>query len=1233
MKIKLKGLNASTLKSIGAGVTVALILHTAQASTISQSPLIVGGGNVPGNLVLTPSVEYPTVISVANLGDYKLDGSYAGYFDSDKCYDFIPEDNISYDWLNGTAKRSDGAGYFTPVNFDFKTSKDCKGKWSGHYLNWAATQTIDPFRKALTGGYRVVDTPSKTILEKATRAGRTELFPDRKLSSNLASRVTPYTTLAFSVPLTSSLVSGNNFQKNKAINFKGRRSGENRDFSDFYAVRVEVCKPNLLEENCKKYGSYYKPEGLLQEYADSIRYSVFSYLNIDGNNVNGGVLRSPQDYIAEEKRIPGQPELQNNPYKEWDPDTGVLIPNPRNDSIGNSGVINYINKFGEISNQHKSNDPVSELYYAAIRYLRGKGNYNVYTNPANSNLKKDHFPVITRWTDPIQYSCQRNAILGIGDVNTHEDRDLLPSDDNTFMSPYGLDGYTKKVFDFENINKSASGEFTGRGNSAYIAGLAYYANTQDMRPDLAGKQTVSTYWLDVRENQTLEGRQRNQYWLAAKYGGFNVPNNYKPGQPLEDAWWYTNGDTLESKDKRPDNFYVASDAESMVDGLRQAFAQIANEVQSTNTAMTANTNLLEVGATMFQTRLDSKLWSGDLWGRKLNLEERNLEATPSWRAAEKLDAMTWDSRNILSIKPATSGNIASAGINFTWSQLTDSQKALLGNNENLFNYLRGDRSLELTSSNPNGQFRERGSRLGDIVNSDPQYVYQQDYGYQRLASWNNEVANKYKLFREAPGYKNRIPLVIVGANDGMLHAFDASLDKPASGSEVFAFVPNAAYTHLSQLADPNYSHRYYVDGTPRVSDAWLGDRWATVVVGSMGAGGSGVFALDITNVQNSSTVTPSRVMWEFSNPKAGYIMGQPTIVALPNQKFAVAISSGYHDQATTKGYVWLLDIADGSILKEFELNTSGNLGSVLATNLTGHVEASRLYVADTVGQVWRLDLDGTSPSAWKAPDSLGNGPLFKVVGPNGQQQAITAPLTSAFNDRGELMIVFGTGSFYRIGDNEISDNPPVDTFYALIDDGQLIDGRSRLLQQRIQWEAEATGTLPRRRAITSNELTQELGWYLDLAWQREQNGPGPKGERVIVKASASRNSVEFITMTPDEDPCAGGGTSMAMIMNLSSGKPLSHDYYNLDDPEGLIWSGIAFDGILKGSTSFAPPPPGSNEEGAPSNDSPPSCKVDQYGADICTVERTTFYGDTPVRTLLLFRGTRESWHEARKNDE
>lgn len=1149
-----------TSSSFALALCIAISATPAQAE-VSQAPLLLGGGNVPGNLALVPSVEFPTVISVANIENtYNHAANYAGYFDNNKCYTYIRE-AITHEFF-GAISGAEGGGYFTPT----RKERNCTvaDEWSGNYLNWATTQTIDPFRSALTGGLRVVDTATKTILEKATRAGRTDYFPNRSISTiDTVQKVSPFSSGALDSSVTSKDDSASeaakNYQRNKTLRII------NNGTTNFYSVRVEVCKnKDLLEGNCVEYQDSWKPEGLLQRYSDAIRYSAFSYLNIDGNTRNGGVMRSQQKYIGQTMRSPGTPDATTNPYNEWDPVTGALIKNPHSDGSSNSGVINYINKFGELTNVHKSNDPASELYYAALRHFKNQGNITAYSNTTD-DAQKDKFPVITNWNDPIQYACQKNVILGIGDVNTHEDRDLPHSDDTLNVT-----GYTQKVFSLEGINKTATNVFNGNGNSAYIAGLAYYANTTDIRTDLAGKQTASTYWVDVREDRRLRGKNDNQYWLAAKYGGFKVPKDFGPAlnrtAAIQDPWWYTTSDMLSlgvdgdgGTEKRPDNFFVASDANNMVEGLKKAFANIANEVQSTTASLATNSTRLGTDTAIFQSLLDSRRWSGDLLAKKVAINGV-VASTASWSAADQLDALTSSeisSRKIFTNTPPTQATtngpfISTTGSNFNWTGLTSAQRVLLGSDTSLaqsrLNFLRGDRSNEISIDNQSNPFRQRSSRMGDIVNSDPQLIHKQDFGYARL-SWNDgAVGEAYTTFRQSSAYQARKPLIVVGANDGMLHGFDASIsDTPSlnGGKELFAYVPDAVISNLTALTEPNYSHRYYVDGTPRVSDVWLGATgWKTMVVGSTGAGGKSIFALDITNPGSMSS---SNVMWEFRHPKMGYTIGQPALVALPNGKFAVIVSSGYHDTATTDGTIWILDAANGSVIDSFTLPTTGGLGAPLAADTDYDLAADRIYVGDTLGNLWRLDLSKHNNGSLVVENPISSSkPLFIAKDAAGNLQAITAPLSSAFNDKKEHMVYFGTGSFYRNGDNEVPATPKTDTFYGIIDGGAAIVGRGSLLQQEILKEVSlADGKTG--RAVTQNTLSDtQKGWYMDLAWSVSNGGPGPKGERVVARATLRNDRVIFTTLTPAADPCAFGGSSFIMSVNRASGARLNYSYFDAD---------------------------------------------------------------------------------------
>ena len=137
---------------LGAVAFAASFLQPALAVNLSDAPIF-SNTSVPGNLALALSVEYPTAISVANLGDYVHSTKYLGYFDPEKCYDY------SYD------KKTPDNSYFQPAGK--ASNHTCSGKWSGNFMNWVAMPTIDPFRWALTGGYRATDTESLTILQKA----------------------------------------------------------------------------------------------------------------------------------------------------------------------------------------------------------------------------------------------------------------------------------------------------------------------------------------------------------------------------------------------------------------------------------------------------------------------------------------------------------------------------------------------------------------------------------------------------------------------------------------------------------------------------------------------------------------------------------------------------------------------------------------------------------------------------------------------------------------------------------------------------------------------------------------------------------------------------------------------------------------------------------------------------------------------------------------------------------
>lgn len=1119
------------------------VLGASAKAEVSQTPLLLGGGSVPGSLALVPSVEYPTVLSVANIDEnYRANNTYVGYFDSDKCYKYNQSDE-----------------YFEPSSW---RSGSCTGnrEWDGNFLNWALTPTIDPFRSALTGGYRVVDTADKTVLQKAKNTGQQGSEGDRSLSqyTNLAP-ISGWNTLHILVSgkqhdfqVTNNKGNSKTIVLDRFLNDEDAWSNNRLRSGNTYTLkaRVRVCVPGFLESNCKPYPSgHYKPEGLIQQYANDLRYSAFGYLNETGNQRDGGVLRAEQKFVGPTRSVFGGIGEESNPQKEWDENTGVLLTDPDVSVLGssksswshpgNSGVINYINKFGELNNNDlKGNDPVSELYYTALRYFKNQGNVPSYTSGGSASQRTiwaDGFPVIeNNWSDPINYSCQKNVILGIGDANTHQDHDLPHTDD-----PLNVNAYTQKIFDLESINKSPTADFSGRGNSAYIAGLAYYANTTNIRPgeDL-GDQRISTYWVDVRENKVLEGRKTNQYWLATKYGGFDVPKDFNPlsADTLPNELW-TDGDTTEKNDLRPRNFYVASDATKMVQSLKEAFAKIAQELRSTTTSLAANTTRLDTDTVVYQSIVDTSTWSGDLLAKAVDSSTSSVDEEPMWYASVELDQMDPDERKIYT----------GQGVPFTWNSLDSNQRAALRgldgtDSESLakdrVKYLRGDRENERSAANPEGAFRQRGSVLGDIANSDPQYMHHQNFGYSQLPvdRFSGGEGADYSQFRNKTAYKSRPPVVVVGANDGMLHVFNAN-----NGKNLFSYVPENVFPKLYRLTQHEYEHQYFVDGTPRIADAHVGGEWKTLAVGATGAGGNSVFALDITD---PDLMDGSSVLWEFTDDDLGMTIGQPGLVPLNNGKFGVIVSSGYERGDTDEAYVWVLNASDGQVIKKFPIATSGDLGGVLSVDLNNNKIADRLYVADTTGKVWRLDVDSANSGEWGAPTALGNAPLFHAKDKNGVDQPITAPLDAAYTADKQLLIVFGTGSYYKVNDGVVGDNPRVESFYGIHDQGQQVQ-RSNLLQQTILKEAVQDGF--NVRAVSDKPLAaNHKGWYLDLEWASEQGGQGPKGERIVSRATLGGNRVTFTTLIPTVDPCAAGGESWVMSLDLATGSRLAYPFFDLN---------------------------------------------------------------------------------------
>ncbi len=1196
--------------SIATGLTAIAGFDSSHAFAVPEVklanlPLSASSGNVHPNMLLSLSLEYP-VIGIAyraDDGNYNRTSEYIGYFNPRKCYRYIG------------GNRNINDGYFS-IRKNADTAYECGGdSFSGNFMNWASSSVIDLLRYGLTGGDRIVDTPGQTILQRAVLKeefyANPRYFPRRILRasphSSAPSQVTPFNpdTLYIvscrnRILFSDSQNSGNNcdtpaFDRNGVLAKTDKRLGD-------YLVRVQVCdSADGLQRTdlCQKYGAAYKPVGTIQQHADKIRFSAMGYLLDDSATRYGGVLRAPMKYVGARKFLaPGFNDMANDEL-EWDPATGMSYANPddkhnRSSSTLNSGVINYLNKSGR-SGVYKSLDPVGELFYEGVRYLQGK-QPSSQASAGMTYPMKDGFPVIETWKDPVTTACQRNYIVSIADVNTNWDR-YIPGNIRTRANgatahdaPRAAEAavpsktpeldvrlWTRKVGEMEadlsgmyanaaprpdlaNLQNMDTGE-AGHG-SYYMAGLAYWANTNDIRLDKPVRIKTVAINIDDGGNTHLLKPGSSQLYLAAKYGGFTDRNN--DGNPFvtlgadgkrrmarEDTEWDGNGDGI------PDNYFQAAQPNDMVQSIRGLFASVAAASVSAAGITLSASRISTDGAFIFQAGFDPFRWSGSLSKRALRIDANGvltIAQSSDWDAGViltsgkgKMPHPTPENRKIFTAKINDDRSIST--VPFLWSDLTAGQKAVLDTSpvdnaidhlgEKRLHYLRGKRHLE--QGNADGIFRARHSVLGDIINSSPVHAGAPAAAVQDQA---------YRKFFDE--HQSRPGVVYVGANDGMLHAFDA-----ADGEELFAYVPNGLIHKLNQLTAPGYVHRPYVDGAISVSDALAGGEWKTVLASGMGGGAQGIFVLDVSNPARFGA--GSGVIMEFTDDDdadMGNITSAPLVAkfrtkmtnGVPEYKYFIVVPSGfnnYKDDGPGKfndkapGVLFLFSL-DKSPQAKWKLNVNyykikvpamdAGMQSALASPalVIGNDGAVRYaYAGDLQGNLWRFDFTGSAP--WTA--ALGPTPakpLFTAMDVNQLRQPITTQPKVVFAPGPGVVVLFGTGKFVEDAD-AAPGNFSTQSFYGIHDTWSKeykVTSRHELVGRSLAASpADSHGVMNISGEHFSYAAAggEKKGWYVDFAASRTT------GERSVSNALVASGWLYFNTLIPGSDPCGiSGGRSYAL---------------------------------------------------------------------------------------------------------
>lgn len=501
-------------------------------------------------------------------------------------------------------------------------------------------------------------------------------------------------------------------------------------------------------------------------------------------------------------------------------------------------------------------------------------------------------------------------------------------------------------------------------------------------------------------------------------------------------------------------------------------------------------NLRSGSAVVFHGQFERKWWSGNLLAHRVD-GTGTVDGDSGWwpgGAAELLDTQNHDTGRLIATMKDDGSRVG-----FRWNQLSDAQRADLGSGR-ILDFLRGDRSNE--SSTRGKPLRQRASVLGDIVHSRPYLVHD-----------------------------STDPTIFVGANDGMLHAINAACASAArasgcdvnGGKERWAYVPSMLLPGLKRLSVEPYVHDYYVDGQINVTTIAAGSK--RILVGGLGAGGRGLFALDITAsaglAASSEADVARKIMWEITPttvnharptlPNAyvnlGYTFGSITLARVAKTD-AVIVGNGYNDGAGVydrcdhatpayancggdyQAYLYVINAMTGQLISVIKAGNSGSatrpngLSTPAAIDRDGDGSVDTVYAGDLHGTMWKFDI------------ARGTAIALLTTSP---AQAITSTPAVGIHPGGGYMVNFATGRMLTAADLEDSA-----THYAYgIWDGAP-KANTELLTQTLSARDFSNGAVVQRvRRVTSNQPAWRNGPVRHKGWRVALLG----AERVLGEGS------------------------------------------------------------------------------------------------------------------------------------
>lgn len=618
-------------------------------------------------------------------------------------------------------------------------------------------------------------------------------------------------------------------------------------------------------------------------------------------------------------------------------------------------------------------------------------------------------------------------------------------------------------------------------------------------------------------------------------------------------------------------YFSANEPKEVVEGLAAALGKMQQTVGAASAAATSTPNISLEDNDIFSDTFTTVKWYGELADRKIDTATGEVNPTPVWTTTGVLGkdvAASSDTRTIYKVDESGTledfsyGNLSA--LEKSWFDnkcsslpqcvlLNTTDRAKVDSGANMVNWLRGQqqhaddkifRAYTMTNFTPTGASGPIPIVLGDIASSKPAYLREPRKGY---------TTSGYSDYKKQ--YATRPATVFTAANDGMLHAFDAS-----NGEERFAYVPRITMSKLWNLTSTTYAtnHIFTTDGSPELGDVQINGVWRTVLVAGLNGGGRGFYALDVTEADKGivkplwelcadSAICPSK-----NDPDIGLTFGNPQY-GVWNGKWVVLLTSGYNNvpgvdgvnAGDGKGYLFIVDVATGAVLKKVstgkgDTTTPSGLAKITAITEDPATDPVFTYVygGDNDGRMWRFDLTNAAGAV-----------TVVEMADAGVKQPITArpdvTLCSVKDENGAVdvkrVVLFGTGRLLDVPDTS---NIDVQSLYLIKDTGSKIDVRGADMVAKTLSESGANASVITISEGDVNLLTKN-GWYFD--WNLND------GERMNLDPKIVSGVANVVTNIPSsESSCSVGGTS---------------NYYGVDVCKGFGVNGNIVGGTLSNTSA------------------------------------------------------------------